>query len=397
MSKSQPTILLVDCFAIAYQAAMSIGSGGEAVSAFLEEGDPFYGQYEMTDEEAVQAGVFLTKKEISSRLRKSLLTLFLLHKPTILFFCFDSKPYFRTEIMRDYYKKYGKVSANGEVLHYDNLFIPKGENRKSAYTVAQLKALNIEELGLREPTDEELEWFPKYKGTRKPFLLDGITKEDFGECVRETYASLATKVGGSLLAIPNLEADDLIAHICTYKKPETNVVIASVDSDLKQLIRNPNVSFFDTRISARITNKNADEEVMKLYTKLISGDTSDNISGIPKGNKGSYGGDSAKKMVDELVEFQGLGGAVATLEETFKDSHHFQRNKTLVILPSSAHGKAKTDLIEALIRGQVKKLPEHKADPVLLAKVWDLEVPLVRELLDETVLNQSLIKMTGKI
>lgn len=104
------------------------------------------------------------------------------------------------------------------------------------------------------------------------------------------------------IAIPYLEADDVIAQISnTMNNEETQIVIYSSDADYQQLI-NENVYCYNP-ITKKLLNKDKFFEKHGIlpnnyiYLKCIQGDNSDNVTGI----KG-IGPKTLLKMVPELAE-----------------------------------------------------------------------------------------------
>lgn len=84
-----------------------------------------------------------------------------------------------------------------------------------------------------------------------------------------------------VLQVPNCEADDLISCICRKYK-DSEVVICSIDADLKQLCYLPNVHFFSYMMKVNGSKggyvKVTQEEALNIIEKKIRlGDVSDNI------------------------------------------------------------------------------------------------------------------------
>jgi hypothetical protein len=384
---SEQTILLVDCFAVAYQQAMTIGNGGEAISQVLEKGHRLYQKYLLLEEDIKEAERYLLKKEMAYRIRKSILGLSLMYKPTQIIFATDSKPYWRTEYLRDYWKEYGRVSADDSIYVFDNLYLPKGEDKRKALSVKELKEMDLGAMGFSYPNDEQLEFFPKYKGQRKPFLLEGITKEEFSELVAATYADLAEKLNGVHYGRKGLEADDIAGYFAKNKKESTKLVLASVDGDWKQLVRFPNVSFYDIRICTEVNGTSWQIEEEKLWAKILGGDSGDNISGCAKGHKGAIGKDSATKLVKE--------NGIEWVKNEFSSDPQFKRNIDLVMLPSPLWNKLNYETIKEEVKKVWKNKTPDAKDSKTLATQWGIDSESCAALIEETDLNRALLKMRG--
>ena len=76
----------------------------------------------------------------------------------------------------------------------------------------------------------------------------------------------------------NLEADDIIACICLYKRQHKNIYILSADKDFYQL-GSINVFFIDFRTKI-FKNISEEEALNELHKKIIYGDKSDCIPSI---------------------------------------------------------------------------------------------------------------------
>jgi hypothetical protein len=87
------------------------------------------------------------------------------------------------------------------------------------------------------------------------------------------------------VAVPGMEADDVIAHLAAEHSNADNVVIYTVDRDLKAL-EGPNVRVDCGPVKVRLTAGDPTSDVtippeqIRLYKTLV-GDTSDRIPGLP--------------------------------------------------------------------------------------------------------------------
>lgn len=152
--------------------------------------------------------------------------------------------------------------------------------------------------------------FPDYKATRKEPPEELIPQFPI---IREAVDALSL----NHLEMEGYEADDLIA---TYTKQalETGfeVVIVSADKDLMQLIR-PGVTFFDPMKDKFITPEDVKEKFGVYPQKVVdvqalSGDTTDNIPGVPG---------IGPKTAAELINTYG------SLEEVLARAAEIKQNK----------------------------------------------------------------------
>ena len=121
--------------------------------------------------------------------------------------------------------------------------------------------------------------YPEYKAHRKP------TPNELVSQIQEAQR-FCQMWGLPMLAIPNVEADDVIASLAkkALHEKETNVVICSHDKDLFQLLK-PNLSIYnpskDVLVDEAAFTKEWEIEPNQLIDYLaICGDASDNIPGI---------------------------------------------------------------------------------------------------------------------
>jgi DNA polymerase-1 len=167
------------------------------------------------------------------------------------------------------------------------------------------------------------EMYPAYKATRKepPEELQ-VQMEYFPRIVRG--------LGWPCLAVPGVEADDVIATLVVEaRKKDWDVVIYSADKDIMQLIGD-HVSMIDALHQKTYTR----EEVIKKmgvppekipdFLALV-GDTSDNIPGIR-----GVGDKTAATLLDQFGSLERLIAAnpnVPRLKQPFSDPDQLERVK----------------------------------------------------------------------
>ena len=142
--------------------------------------------------------------------------------------------------------------------------------------------------------------FSSYKANRPP-MPDDLRSQI------EPVKLICKAIGFPLLIIDGVEADDVIATV-TEKAKNRNLkcVISSLDKDLMQLVEDPKVSMMNT-----MTHQIFDEE--KVLDKFgvkptqirdllaLTGDSSDNIPGIPK-----VGQKTAAKWLNEFENIKNI-------------------------------------------------------------------------------------------
>ncbi|MBK1685473.1 DNA polymerase I [Rhodoferax fermentans] len=124
------------------------------------------------------------------------------------------------------------------------------------------------------------ELYPQYKATRSPMPDDLRSQiEPIHEVVR--------LMGWKVLAVPGVEADDVIGTLAaTASAQGMEVIVSSGDKDLAQLV-NEHITIIDTmngrrRDVAGVTAEfGVPPHLMRDYQTLV-GDTVDNVPGVPK-------------------------------------------------------------------------------------------------------------------
>ena len=149
------------------------------------------------------------------------------------------------------------------------------------------------------------EWYPAYKATRSPMPDDLRSQiEPVHEVIR--------LMGWPVIAVPGVEADDVIGTLARVAGDQgIEVVVSSGDKDLSQLV-NEHVTIIDTMNGKRRDVVGVTEEfgvppsLMVDYQTLV-GDTVDNVPGVPK-----VGPKTAAKW---LMEYGSLDALMARATE----------------------------------------------------------------------------------
>ena len=217
--------------------------------------------------------------------------------------------------------------------------------------------------------------YDSYKANRPPMPDD----------LREQLVPLKNvcrAIGFPLIEIEGVEADDVIATLVRIAK-ENNFksVISSLDKDLMQLVEDPSAKMMNT-----MTHQIFDEE--KVFEKFgvkpnqirdmlaLTGDTSDNIPGVPK-----VGQKTAAKWLNEFRDLEGIKSNADSIKgvvgENLRNSlNDLDRNVELVSLKNDVdigvsfesllqlNGNQETldDLFADLEFKKPKKKPVNKED-----------------------------------
>lgn len=120
-------------------------------------------------------------------------------------------------------------------------------------------------------------------------------------------------LGVSLLLTPDVEADDMIATLSEKAAGEGfEVVVATVDKDLMQLVRDPHIKLWHTRLERLLDEQGVAEvfgvpPAQVVEVLALEGDASDNIPGCP-----GVGEKTARELIRR---FGSVAGVYARLPE----------------------------------------------------------------------------------
>lgn len=119
------------------------------------------------------------------------------------------------------------------------------------------------------------EIYPDYKGTRK---RDPVVQKQMLK-MRMQLQELLPKIGVLSLALPNVEADDIIAFMYRIYRGKKAITVVSGDSDLSQFY---GTVFLQPNLHGSYIHKNICrlEAAKTICSKIIIGDKGDNINGI---------------------------------------------------------------------------------------------------------------------
>ncbi len=190
----------------------------------------------------------------------------------------------------------GTVQKTGAIRIIINMMNSLRKEVRADYAVCVFDA--------KGPTFRD-DWYPAYKATRSPMPDDLRTQiEPVHEVIR--------LMGWPVVAVPGVEADDVIGTLARVAGDQgIEVVVSSGDKDLSQLV-NEHVMIIDTMNGKRRDVAGVTEEfgvppsLMVDYQTLV-GDTVDNVPGVPK-----VGPKTAAKW---LMEYGSLDALMARATE----------------------------------------------------------------------------------
>ncbi|MFZ4289796.1 DNA polymerase I [Variovorax sp. HJSM1_2] len=184
----------------------------------------------------------------------------------------------------------GTVQKTGAIRIIINMMNSLRKEVRADYAVCVFDA--------KGPTFRD-EWYPAYKATRSP-MPDDLRSQI--EPVHEVIRLL----GWPLVAVPGVEADDVIGTLAVVAAQQgIEVIISSGDKDLSQLV-NEHITVIDTMSGKRRDVVGVTEEfgvppsLMVDYQTLV-GDTVDNVPGVPK-----VGPKTAAKWLQEYGSLDAL-------------------------------------------------------------------------------------------
>ncbi|WP_394790568.1 DNA polymerase I [Rhodoferax sp.] len=196
----------------------------------------------------------------------------------------------------------GTVQKTGAIRIIINMMNSLRKEVRADYAVCVFDA--------KGPTFRD-EWYPAYKATRSPMPDDLRTQI-------EPVHDVIRFMGWPVVAVPGVEADDVIGTLARVAGDQgIEVVVSSGDKDLSQLV-NEHVTIIDTMNGKRRDVAGVTEEfgvppsLMVDYQTLV-GDTVDNVPGVPKvGPKTAakwlmeYG--SLDALMERASEIKGVAG-----------------------------------------------------------------------------------------
>ena len=271
-------------------------------------------------------------------------------KPEEIILALDSREgYWRHDIVKKYYEGHTKIykyfntlEDKTKVVAYGLQFdgksyvidffsapkkwiikkLTKGELSDLAQTFSTKNQIKYS-----EAPEKILKFVPTYKGNRKTSSWDySTTREEWHNLCEKIAYNLAYTLGAKVISTPKAEADD-IAKVYSDVHSSEDMVFITTDSDWSQLLID--TMFLKIYIPSKrewldITPEQAE---LDLATKIIAGDTSDNISAVNFEGQANVGPAKAKALIIE----HGVSGIYDYLAENAQ-SDSLNKNYQLIFL-----------------------------------------------------------------
>jgi len=219
------------------------------------------------------------------------------------------------------------------------------------------------------------ELYPQYKGNRK---------QDMNEYKLESYLTQNARIKEYLeevfvrqVEMVNNEADDLIAYYCQRSVNE-EITIFSSDKDLTQLISekvsiySPNLKQYFKQGDLITINKVQIPHYNVLTCKIMTGDSSDNISGI----EGLGEKTLVKLFPDMLVK-------PCTMDEIRVDAGILTQEKKSKVLENILIGKTKNGILGEEFYLTNKKIVDL-SNPLITEDAKELVEQIITDTIDPT-------------
>ncbi len=189
--------------------------------------------------------------------------------------------------------------------------------------------------------------YKEYKQNRPP-MPDELRSQ------LQPVKDICSAIGFPLIEISGVEADDVIATLVQIaKKEKYKAVISSLDKDLMQLVEDPHITMMDTMKHKIFDEKKVEEKFGVKPNQVrdllaLTGDSSDNIPGVPK-----VGPKTAAKWlltygdIENIIKNQNdIKGVVGDNLREFSES--LARNIELVSLKDDVDlGKSFQEILDA--------------------------------------------------
>ena len=211
-----------------------------------------------------------------------------------------------------------------------------------------------------------------YKASRKKPWKRGVVKaydflneqeqsDNFSMQIKRLYEYLDV-LPVKTLALPYVEADDLIAEIVNTIPSDTGAIIYSTDADYKQLVNervhcyNPMAKQLTTKES--FFEKHGYRADNYIYFKVIDGDKSDDLPGVHGIGKKTF-----LKLFPKVAEEQ-----IDTIDEIFETCRHAVGSRSKVY--TKAMKNRYMDILDAedLVRKNYQLMQLHDVDISLQSK-----------------------------
>jgi len=302
----------------------------------------------------------------------------------------DSAPYKRAEFYSNWYKSHALQTPNGRYLKIDGAVIPthfeRGEwSVEKPLTIKQRKELKIDELEFVTIGEKFYKFLPTYKqGRNKQALVErlDLTLDEYYETQKNAIERACEFFGAIKLQVEGWEADDVVGVLSAKLDPKKidKLTLVSRDKDWQQLALRSDgrVQVLDLttgKFSTLTENKTEITELVRA--KIIGGDTSDHIRGLPKSETQCFGKTTADKL------------AVNPIDPELLNSDEGRRNLELIVLPTPSWD------LETAWKTLNKKAVFYKPNGDL-ESVY-LREPDVREISDRTKIGAFIQRLKGDV
>lgn len=267
-------------------------------------------------------------------------------------FCFamDSKPYWRSDYMQQWYKENTEFLTYNETLYWKayGCYFKKEDDKLKKVTKKELKDAELIEAWDDFETLAEDFPLPRYKGTRVPpdySWLDCELAQYFDLLAKLPYC-YASVLGGRVVDVKGAEADDIAGILTKFAKDKgVKITLISGDSDWQQICAyHDNATFLNPYRDQVYTFADSQEIKLKTMAKIIGGDYGDGIKGCA--HTTAYGPIGETKA-EKIVEAQSWSEEVV--------AKYLALNKTLVRLHPDSIPDEVTDAVMANWRAPAEK------------------------------------------
>ena len=270
-------------------------------------------------------------------------------------------PIWRDEYQLNYYCNHAKSWSCDDtfklLVNYDDKFFPirydqalgewvseKNITKKARETDGFWDVWTEDEV-LR---DAAIDFLPHYKGNRSKVWNYGTDKDEFKRRANDVSYAYAPQMNAMVLQGDHIEADDIMYQVIKAY-PDAEHFMVTTDRDWSQMMAlSENIHMYDPK-EKKMLDMNPASAKLNFYTKMLGGDSGDNIPGAmilnkKTGNVKKYGEVSAKKMLQEV----GHDEMWAWMKDNMSPS--LERNIQLISLKRGAQYLEKKKLL-----GEVQK------------------------------------------
>ncbi len=171
---------------------------------------------------------------------------------------------------------------------------------------------------------EEASFYKAQRASNREKQADKVEWDKFFEFMDNFIVELRDNFPFYTIAVPTLEADDVIGWLAANLPSDDEKVIVTGDGDYIQLLKYNKVKLWEPKKKKFVVCPDPEAFLMK---KIIIGDTSDNIPGVRKG--------TGEAKADKLIESGEIHKLLSELDAEGKPCEfrrNYDRNKKLIDL-----------------------------------------------------------------